>query len=154
MENENAQTTEKTFTQAELNAIVQERIGKEKAKYADYEELKVKAMKFDEMGSSEELQKAQEQVDALTNELDAIKKAETIREMRDEVSKDYGIPATLLTAETKEECEAQAQNIKDFAKPKAYPSVKDGGEVTKTTTGSTRDQFANWFTNNITQKGQ
>lgn len=146
MENDNAtQTNEKTFTQAELNAIVQERIGKVNAKYADYEDLKVKAQKFEEMDGSEELQKAQEQVDALTNELNAMKQAESIRVMRDEVSKEYGIPANLLTGDTKEACEEQAKGIKDYAKPNAYPKVRDGGEVHKTTTGSTRDQFANWF---------
>lgn len=146
MENENAaQTTEQTFTQAELNAIVQKRVGEVNAKYADYEEVKAKATKYDELGSVEELQKAASEVDALRGELTAMKEAEEIRVMRDDVSKEYGIPASLLTATTKEECEAQAQGIKDFAKPKAYPAVRDSGEVNKTTTGSTRDQFANWF---------
>ncbi|WP_442575874.1 hypothetical protein ACSBPH_01605 [Microbacterium sp. F51-2R] len=37
------QTQEKTFTQAELDQIVKDRVAREKAKYADYEDLKAKA---------------------------------------------------------------------------------------------------------------
>jgi hypothetical protein len=40
------QTEEKTFTQAELNAIVQKRLGEEKARYENYEELKAKAVEL------------------------------------------------------------------------------------------------------------
>ena len=132
MEKDNAQTTaEKTFTQEELNSIVQKRIGEVNAKYANYEELKAKAEKFDSM-DTEELQKANKRVDALQNELNAMKQAESVRVIREEVSKSFGVPANLLTADTKEDCEAQAKN-------------KDGGEVGKAAAGTTREQFANWF---------
>lgn len=144
MENNDQTTTEKTFTQEELNSIVQKRIGEVNAKYANYEELKAKAEKFDAM-DTEELQKANEKVDALQSELDAMKQAESIRVIREEVSKEFGVPADLLKADTKEECETQAKDILSFAKPKAYPKVMDGGEVTKSATGTTRDQFAKWF---------
>ena len=46
-----AETQEKeqrTFTQAEMNAIIQDRLTRERGKYADYEALKAKAAKFDE----------------------------------------------------------------------------------------------------------
>ena len=46
---ETVQQVEKTFTQAELDKIVSERLTRDRAKYADYEELKVKAEKFDKM---------------------------------------------------------------------------------------------------------
>lgn len=45
----NAQGAEKTFTQAELDSIVEGRIKREKEKYADYESLKEKAGKYDEI---------------------------------------------------------------------------------------------------------
>ena len=41
---EAAQTEERTFTQAELNAIVQKRLGEQAAKYGNYEELKEKTL--------------------------------------------------------------------------------------------------------------
>lgn len=144
---EQAQTDERTFTQAELNAIVQKRLGEQAAKYGNYEELKEKAQKFDEIEeqSKSELQKAHERVDALQKELDGMKAAESVRMIRTEVSKELGVPAELLTGSTKEECELQAKGILSFAKPNSYPSVRDAGEVRTTGTGKTRDQFADWF---------
>ena len=41
---EATQTEERTFTQAELNAIVQKRLGEQAAKYGNYEELKEKGL--------------------------------------------------------------------------------------------------------------
>ena len=140
---------EKTFTQAELNAIVQKRLGEERAKYENYEELKAKALKFDELEeqNKSELQKANDKAEALQKEIDSMKKADEIRKVREEVSKELGVPTNLLNGATKEECEAQAKDILSFAKPKSYPSVKDSGEVQNKGTGGTRDQFANWFEN-------
>lgn len=142
------QTEEKTFTQAELNAIVQDRIARERSKYENFEELKEKALKFDEMEeeSKSELQKATERADSLQAELDKMKKADAVRTLREEVSKETGVPANLLHGTTKEECEAQAKDILAYAKPN-YPNVEDNGEVNNAGGGSTREQFANWFNN-------
>ena len=142
---------ERTFTQAELNAIVQKRLGEQAAKYGNYEELKEKALKFDEIEdkAKSELQKVTERADALQKELDGMKKANSIREIRESVSKETGVPADLLYGETKEDCEAQAKSILEFTKPNAYPSIKDGGEVRNIKTGDTRDQFADWLNQSI-----
>ena len=58
-------TAEKTFTQAEMDAIIGERLNRMKAKYADYDELAKKAKAFDEAAeaSKSELQKAVEERD-------------------------------------------------------------------------------------------
>lgn len=144
---ETKQPEERTFTQAELNAIVQKRLGEQAAKYENYEELKAKALKFDEIeerGKSE-LQKANERADALAKELEGMKQANSVRMIREEVAKELGVPANLLNGATKEECEAQAKGILSFAKPNKYPSVPDGGEVRSAPSGKTRDQFASWF---------
>ncbi len=142
-----AQTEERTFTQAELNAIVQKRLGEQAAKYGNYEELKEKASKFDQIEeqSKSELQKVTERADALQKELDGMKKADAVRLIRESVSKETGVPAHLLHGETKEECEEMAKAIMSYAKPSAYPAVKDGGEVRNIGSGKTRDQFANWL---------
>ena len=147
---ETQQTEERTFTQAELNAIVQKRLGEEKAKYENYEELKAKAQKFDQIEEElkSELQKATERADSLQAELDKMKKADAVRTLREEVSKETGVPANLLHGSTKEECEAQAKDILAYAKPNgSYPEVEDKGEVNQVGGGSTREQFANWFNN-------
>jgi hypothetical protein len=39
---------EKTFSQSDVNRIVEDRLRREQAKYADYDDLKAKAAKFDE----------------------------------------------------------------------------------------------------------
>lgn len=145
---EATQTEERTFTQAELNAIVQKRLGEQAAKYGNYEELKEKALKFDEIEdkAKTELQKATERADALEKELEGMKKADAVRKIREEVSKETGVPAHLINGETKEQCEEQARAIMTFAKPSSYPVVKDGGEAsTHAGSGKTRDQFANWL---------
>ena len=95
--------------------------------------------------NSESLQAAIDKANGLQAELDTMKAAETVRMTREEVARSVGVPAHLLTADTKEECEAQAQSILEFAKPNTYPSVPDGGEPIGTPKKSTRDQFANWF---------
>ena len=137
---------EKLFTQEEVNATVGDRLKRERAKYADYEELKEKAGKYDELlqTSGSELQEAIAARDSLQAELDGMKAAEATRLMREKVSQETGVPAHLLTGGTEDDCKAQAEAINNFAKPKSYPAVRDGGEVVNVGTKTTRQQFADW----------
>ena len=146
METVNQEQAEKTFTQADVDKIVTDRLTRERAKYQDYEDLKSKAAKFDEIeeANKTELQKANERADALQGELDGLKRAETLRTMREGVANETGVPVRLLTGETKEACQEQAAAILEFAKP-VYPTVKDGGEVPITTQRANRDRFAEWL---------
>lgn len=145
----NQETTQnaepQTFTQDDVNRIVAKRV----AKYSDYEELKEKAAKFDEQveASKTDLQKATERAEALQAELDAMKSAEQLRTMREEVASAKGVPASLLTGSTAEECESQAAALLNWAQKPGYPKVPDGGEpiVTK----SARDQFADWLNSQV-----
>lgn len=145
--NQEPATEVKTFTQEELNKIVEDRLARERAKFTDYEDLKAKAEKYDaqEEAQKSELQKATERAQALEVELDGLKKANELRTIREEVAKATNVPANLLTADTKEACEEQAKQILAFASPKGYPSVKDGGETPAPTGTSTKAQFANWL---------
>ena len=90
--------TGKTFTQAELNAIVEARLARERDKYADYDSLKEKAGKYDEAEESKktELQKATDKMSALQRELDALKSANTVRTIREKVAKDTQVPIECL----------------------------------------------------------
>lgn len=101
----------RTFTQAEVNSIVADRLTRERAKYADYDDLKTKAQQFDTTKA----------------ELDALNAANTQRDMRARVAASTGVPVELLTADTEEACTAQAQAALKFAKPvNSYPDVRDG----------------------------
>lgn len=144
---ENSQET-RTFTQNELDEIVKTRVSKERAKYADYEELKTKASKFDEFEEAKktELQKANEKLEQLQRQLDEKNKADEVRNIREKISKETGVPANLLTGDTEDICKTQAEGILAFAKPDSnYPTVKDGGEVQSSHHKNAADQFAEWF---------
>ena len=142
----NAEGQNRTFTQDELNAIVGKRLAEEKGKYSDYEEIKAKAAKFDEAeeANKSELQKATERANNLEAELNGMKKAEEIRQMKEKIANETGIPANLINGTTEEECKAQAEAIKAYAQPSGYPKVKDGGEPHKPT-GTAQQQFADFM---------
>ena len=137
---------EKTFNQSELDAIISDRLKREREKYADYDALKEKATRLDEIeeASKTELQKATERAERLESELTQMKKAEEIRQIRDKVATTTGVPASLLSGETEDACTEQAKAILSFKSSSSYPVIKDGGEIQKTVEGSTRQQFAEW----------
>lgn len=89
------------------------------------------------------------ELDALRAELDGLKNANALRDLREQVSKDTGVPASLLTGDTEDACKAQAEAIKSYAdstsKAPGYPGLKDGGEVRAPSGTATRDKFAAWF---------
>lgn len=99
----------RTFTQDEVNAIVTERLSRERAKYADYNDLKAKA----------------DQCDAVQAQLDELNRATTRKEMLVRVAAATGCPVELLTEETEEACTEQAKAIMKFANPDpGYPEVE------------------------------
>lgn len=108
-----------------------------------YKEAQTKLANVD--SNSTALQEAIDRANGLQTELDTMKAAETVRATREEVARSIGVPAHLLTADTKEACEAQAKSILEFAKPNAYPTVPDGGEPIGAPKKATRDQFADYF---------
>ena len=137
----------KTFTQAELDTIIADRLRREREKYSDYDALKEKATKLDEIeeASKTELQRATEKAEKLESELAQFKRAEEIRQIRDKVATATGVPSNLLSGETEDACVEQAKAIMDFKVANlGYPSVKDAGELQNTIKGSTRQQFADW----------
>lgn len=102
--------------------------------------------------TAEKLQAETDRADGLQRELDALKNADALRQLREKVAGEKKIPVSLLTAETEEACKAQADAILAFANPAGsagYPSLKDGGTPGNDPAGNqTRDSFANWFSQN------
>ncbi len=140
------ETEERLFTQAEVDVIVGDRLKRERSKYADYDVVKEKADKFDQIeeANKSELEKAIERSNALENELNSLKKAAEIRTMRDSVSSETGVPARLLTADTEDGCRDQAKAILAFKGTQTYPNVRDAGEVENNFRGSPQQQFVEW----------
>ena len=81
--------------------------------------------------SEDDLNAARARVTELETELNGLKQAEEIRAMREKISAEKGVPASLLTGTSEEACAEQAESILSFAKGHSYPTVKDGGEVSK-----------------------
>lgn len=139
---------DQTFTQAEVDRIVGERLARERAKFEDYETLKEKAEKYDaaEEASKTELEKATERANELQQKVNRYESEEKIRKVREKVAKEAGVPAELLVGETEEECKEWAKKLEEHYKPSSYPRVKDAGEPRhKTGKMETRDLFAEWF---------
>lgn len=108
---------ERTFTQEEMNRIIAGRIAEEKSKYADYDDMKEKAAKFDEYEkkNKSELERVQEQNSKLQSEIEKYKKAESLRTVHETVAKKMGVPANLLHGSDEESCEEEAKAILEFA---------------------------------------
>lgn len=153
--NTQAQQTEpeasKTFTQAEVDLIVKERLGRERAKYEGFEEYKEKAAQLDaiEEANKTELQKAQDKAAELEKKLSDLENANNLRAMREKVASEKGVPIDLLTGETEEACNTQADGILKFASAQGYPVIRDSGEPSKMTKPSTREQFKEFMESNF-----
>ena len=145
---------DKTFTQAEMDSIIEGRLARERQKYADYDDLKEKASKYDEYQAQNktELQKEKEKSDALQAKLSALEKKDTVRQVREKTAKDTGVPVELLTGEDEETCKKQAEAIMKFAKPKRYPGTK--GNRKKATEYNTTDDAMREFAHQIFGKGE
>ena len=100
-------------------------------------------------GQPDKLKETQDALAPLQTELAGMKHAEAVRLVREKVSTDKKVPASLLTGETEETCVSQADAILAFAKSGSYPSVPDGGEAGKGGSLATRDRFAEWAKDNL-----
>lgn len=99
---------EKTFTQADVERIIADRLKRERDKYADYDDLKAKAAEADT--SKSDLQKLTDRVAA------AEKRAADAeaKQLRAEVAQAKGLSAAQakrLTGTSKEELEADADEL-------------------------------------------
>lgn len=143
---ENATPEPRTFTQEEVNSFLAKDRKQMAEKYSDYEQLKEKAARLDQIeeDAKTELQKAQERAEKLQAEISAMKHTEEIRTIRDKVAQETGVPASLLTGDTEEACTEQANGILSFKTPSGYPTIKDGGEALTGGTLDARTAFTDW----------
>ena len=122
---------ERTFTQAEMDAIIGDRLKRERAKYADYDELKTKATAYDEAAeaSKSELQKAVEERDKYKAEIEALRAEKERAELVAKVAAEKGVDAALL-ARMSGDVEENAAFLKaQMENTPKYEAVHDGGEV-------------------------
>ena len=132
---EDAQASQAVFepitSQDQLDKLITSRLAREKSKYADYEDLKTKAAKLDEIeaANKSELQKAQ---DALAAETKARTGAE-IALLRLQIAAEQGLDvkaASFLHGANREELEVSAAELTALigAKPRIQPDPTQGRE--------------------------
>lgn len=119
------QGSDKTFTQADLDRILADRLSREKGKYADYDDLKAKAAKLDEQeaANKSDIEKAT----AAAAEAAERAAAAELRALRLEVAGDKGLSpsqAKRLVGTTREELEADADELLADFPPTSKPSDK------------------------------
>lgn len=113
------------------------------------EDLKAKLGAANEALKNSEADAAEmERLKGIETELENLKNANALREMREKVSKATGVPAHLILGETEEDCTAFANSVKEYAKPSSYPNVPNGGEPGGNGSAlTTAEQFAEWSKN-------
>ena len=105
-------------TQADLDRIIAARVSREREKFADYDDLKVKAAEHDKAVDAQksEAQKAIERAEAAEAKVAKLETREQIATWKAEVARATGVPALALAGSTKEEIEAHAATLKPLIK--------------------------------------
>ena len=122
---------QKTFTQSEVDDIVKKRLSRVKSEVpSDYEELKSKAQKFDELeeANKTELEKATEELAKLKSDIAKRDAQDKLRAIKAQVAKDTGVPADLISGNTEDEMKAFAEKVAEFAKKDSAPTLDHAGE--------------------------
>lgn len=94
-------------SQEEFDRMVAKRIERERAKFADYDDIKSKAAEFDKVTDAQktELQKAVERAEAAERKAATYEAKEQRAQWAKEITKDSTVPAHLLRGTTREELE-------------------------------------------------
>ena len=96
-----------SFSQDDVNRIVQERLQRERDKFSDYEDLKNAAERAQELESEKQ---------ALADRVAEFEAKEEQSKLIAEVAKETGVPADALRGTTKDELEAHAEVLKSLVK--------------------------------------
>ena len=121
----------------------------EEAKRQLAEALSAKEELEQSLPDRETLEKATRRAADLEAELNGVRAAEKLRVLRESISAETGVPAHLLRGDTEEALKEHAQQIQEYHRPSTYPTVRDGGEVTRVSKPSTRDQFSEWLNESL-----
>jgi len=107
-------------SQGELDRIVADRLARERRKYADYDELRARAARLDELEAAgrTELERAVARAEAAEARAAELERREQAEAWRREVSAATGVDARLLTGSTREEMEAFAATYLEINPPR------------------------------------
>lgn len=113
-------------SQEDFDKAIQARIARERAKFADYEQVKAEAAELAKIRESQksEAEKAQERLEAAERRAAELE----LKATRAEVAAAKGVPAGLLTGSTQDELEASADALIAFRGQQASQGLKVPGE--------------------------
>lgn len=142
-EGDNAKNTTtdnaKEFSHA-LAARVEEEKAKLEAKYAGYDEYKAKAAKYDanESGNAAKLEAADKKIEALTNEIAALKATAERETLIGQLAKDTGLGRDVISRlkGDGDELKANAKALKDSFRPNIGLPTPPAGATATSTTGN------------------
>ena len=119
------QQAERTFTQEEVNELMGKVRRETRDKFRDYEDLKKKADAYDEAqeASKSELEKARS-------------------ELRQKVSTETGVPASLINGDDEESMAINAKAIAEYARTATAMAPKDKGGAARKGGKTNADLFA------------
>lgn len=134
-----------TFTppasQDEFNRIIADRLSRERAKFADYDDLKTKAGEFDKLTEAQktDAQKANDRALAAEAEVAKFKDREQVTTWKTDVAAATGVPAAALSGSTLEDIQAHAEVLKPLI---TTPPAERGPKVPTEGTGNPGDRVA------------
>lgn len=116
---------DKTFTQADVDRLLADRLARERKKFAGYDDLKKKATEFDKLQDAQktEVEKLNDQLTASQVELQGFRVAEIRRSAASQVGLDPKL-AKFITAADETEALEQATELAEQFKP-AEPRAAD-----------------------------
>lgn len=142
----------RTYTQEEfqtkLDAAIKERLGREKKKFADYDDLKAKAAKFDEIeeASKSDLQKATDRIAELEKQISDRQAADERAELVDRIANEHKVPADYRCFLTADDEDGLAEQAAKLAEKFAEPSFNEGKPPADTKTKKSNGEiFADFF---------
>ncbi|MEQ6899004.1 hypothetical protein [Microbacterium sp. KR10-403] len=127
-------------SQADFDKAIQARIARERAKFADYDQLKAKAQQVDQ--AAQAAKTAEEKNADRLAKLEGDLEAERLGRVRAEVAAEKKVPAGLLTGATREELEAAADALVQFKGEQPRMGVVPGEGKQPAQKKTTADLFA------------
>lgn len=134
-----------TFTppasQDEFNRIIADRLSRERAKFADYDDLKTKATELATLQAAQltESEKAAQRTADLEAKVKGYETKEQVAKWKAEVAQATGVPAAALSGSTLEDIQAHAEVLKPLI---TTPPAERGPLVTTEGTGKPGDRVA------------
>ncbi len=117
---ENTDGFKPVTSQEDLDRIIENRLVRERKKFADYDQLKEQASKVDTL---------QAKLDKAEAKVSEFKERDRIEEWKHDVAKETGVPVSVLRGSTLDDIKAHAESLKEVisSRPVA-PVVPDQGD--------------------------